>query len=422
MISSCLLYVFAFLMAVFYRVFSYISIAAPIPGGKIYVTELLIAFFIIVGLIKLSILKKLRRWIILNQKIMICYLFFSMSSITALCYSNRSSAALVIREFASYYYSFFFFFPIFIFKNEKKQDILVRVILLATLFAYLLITYRAIMGLGHINSTGEYRYGSYETIGVIILLSSLFSKPFEQWNFSYWLILLLSIIITLVFINHRSAVIALVASISIVNYLNNRNKLFEVLKNLWIGCLILCILSLPFFLLYRNAFYSSFERLLSIFSPTEEANSAWRLFTWKIIFSDMNIYNWLIGHGWGWQIPIFEFNDRVYGAAGEIRGFHNSFLFYLYHIGLLGLGLFFLFVISVYKNAIRLIKNCSTEIRQKVNSLIAANIGILVFSLFNVVLEGPYMSFFFWISLGLIYNYPNLYLYNQSIIVEEYKK
>jgi hypothetical protein len=275
------------------------------------------------------------------------------------------------------------------------------------------------MGLGHINSTGEFRYGNYETIGIIILLSSLFAKPFEQWNFSYWFILLLSIIITLIFINHRSAIIALAASIFIVNYLNNRKKLFEVLKNLWIGCLILCILSIPFFLLYQNTFYSSLERLLTIFSPTEETNSSWRLFTWKIILSDMNIYDWLIGNGWGWQIPIFEFNDRVYGAAGQIRGFHNSFLFYFYHIGLVGLGLFFLFVINVYKNAIRKLNDCSSQIYRKVNSLIAANIGILVFSLFNVVLEGPYMSFFFWITLGMIYNYPNLFQFNQDAKVEK---
>ena len=409
-------------MGIFYRDFAYLGISAPVPGGTIFITEIVIAFFIVAGFLKLSILKSLRKWIVFNQKVILYYFLFLLSSVSVLFYSNWSNIGLTLREFASSYYSFFFFLPIFLFKYEEQQDLLFRVILIASLFAQLLIIYRAVMGLGIINSTGELRFGNYETIGIIILISWLFIIPFYEWKLSYWFIFVSSVVITFVFINHRSALIALITSIFTVNYLNNRKNLLTILKNLLIGFLILFVILLPLLFFYKDMFSSALERFITIFLPTEDANSSWRLYTWKIILSDMNVFNWLIGKGWGWQIPVFEFNNRVYGAEGEIFGFHNSVLFFLYHLGVFGLGTFCLFVIKIYTNSIKLIKNYPKQLQLKVNSLIAANIGILTFSLFNVVLEGPYMSFFFWITLGMIYHYPHLYAYNQGIILETCKK
>jgi hypothetical protein len=413
-----LFFIFSFFLGIFYRGFTYIGIPAPVPGGKLYITELMIVGIIIIGFFKLSVLKQLRSWIVLDPKVIKYYFFFFLASIIPIFYSDWSNIGLSMREFASYYYSVFFFFPLFLLKEEKQQDALLKIILIATLFALVLILYRVAMGLGNVNSTGELRYGSHETIGILILVCWLFTKPIEKWRFCEWLIFSSATLITVLFINHRSAIISLIVSIFLINFLNHRKQLLKTVKNLWMGCLLLCILAFPISYFYGDVFYTAFERFLTILSPTEETNSSWRLFTWKIIFSDMNFLDYAFGKGWGWQIPMFEFNDRIYGAKGEIRGFHNSLLFYFYHIGMIGLGSLILFIIATYKNALQIIKQFSVQKQAKVNLLIASNIGILIFSLFNVVLEGPYMSFFFWITLGMIYNYPNQFINTQRRVNE----
>ena len=408
--SFHLFFCFCFFLGIFYRDFTYIGIPAPLPGGKLYITEIIIALFIIIGLLKLSILKRPRNWIILNPTVLKFYLFFSFASSIALFHSDWSNVGLSLREFASYYYSFFFFFPLFLLKQEKQKNFLLKIIIVATHLALLLILYRVAMGLGNINSTGELRYGNYETVGILVLICWLFTTPIEEWRIYEWFVFFSATIITVLFINHRSAIIALIISVSMINILNNQKRLIKLFQTLWIRCLLLVLVAIPVIYFYGDSFLSAFDRFLTIFSPTEEANSSWRLYTWKIIFSDMSFNDYLIGKGWGWQIPVFEFNDRMYGAKGEIRGFHNSFLFYFYHIGLIGLGSFFLFIFAVFYNAFKIMKQCHSREHQldkrlKIHLLISANIGIMVFSLFNVVLEGPYMSFFFWTTLGMIYAY-----------------
>ena len=119
----------------------------------------------------------------------------------------------------------------------------------------------------------------------------------------------------------------------------------------------------------------------------------------------MNLKDIFFGVGWGYELPIYTLNDIVYADDGY-EGLHNSILFYFFHTGLIGTFLFLSLIFSVYKKAFKVIKlNQGSLDNCKLVGLLAGNIGILFFSLFNVVLEGPYMAIIFWISFGLLTNF-----------------
>jgi len=74
--------------------------------------------------------------------------------------------------------------------------------------------------------------------------------------------------------------------------------------------------------------------------------------------------------------------------------------------------MFSVFIISIYYKAYKILKPLhlfNKIIERRILSLLASNIGILIFSCYNVVLEGPYMGIVFWVTLGLLNNYIRIY-------------
>jgi len=402
-------------MASFYRQFAYVGLSAPVPGGFVYITE--VTAVILLVYIGRSVL--IASFVRNNsyprlQNIYWAYILFSFISLMTLLSSNWELPAQTIRDFATFYYSLFIFVPIVLFRREDNLDVLFRTIALATLFAYLLIVLRTLQSAGFETSTGISRYGNYETIGIVILTSLLMIKPMRKWTIAYWFGYIISWVLVVFVINHRSAFISLFCANLTMFFLCNKDVFKKMPKVLLIGTAIVVPLLSIAMVIDIDLVHGSLSRLATTFSPRSEPNAAWRLLVWQIALDDMAALDFLIGKGWGYSLPIFEFSDITYGVGEYATGFHNSILFIFYHIGSLGLMAFLSIMGGAYFRARRVARIVSLEKRRKLFALVASNIGIFIFAFFNVVLEGPYMSYFFWLTLGGIIAYSNVYILEQQ--------
>ncbi len=169
-----------------------------------------------------------------------------------------------------------------------------------------------------------------------------------------------------------------------------------------VGVIGLSVLTLaPNSSLSRGAFEgvsSFFERVVSITDSGVDESAAWRGSVWRSAFSEFSEHP-IFGVGLGENVPV-ELGD--YRAIVEVRSIHNSWFAIAVQTGAIGsilfLFSFFLFIIQ------------SLQLKLSVSSeeflLRGILLSILVFFgiafLFQPYLESNNLTFFFWITLGLI--------------------
>ncbi len=321
--------IYTFFISIFYREFSKINIPAPVPGGKLYVAEIFILLCLITILASHLINRTFKKPI--SQKrnrifygAFFFYFLFALFALVGLVNGNFSQKTLMLRDFASFYYSTIYVITCVIINDKIKKEKIIKVIIISTSFACLLIIFRSLLGMGNINSTGEMRFGNYETVGIIFVFCWMFTKPINEWTKYNWILIAVLVFIVAVLINHRSSIVALMVSLFVVCFLNYKNE--------WSGFSLLFIKMAYFsvfaliiiFIINQDILNSVFYRLNTILNPMSEVNASWRLFTWKIALSDMEVTDWLLGKGWGWQISSFFFNKRGYGLDNEIIGLAAS--------------------------------------------------------------------------------------------------
>jgi O-antigen ligase len=125
-------------------------------------------------------------------------------------------------------------------------------------------------------------------------------------------------------------------------------------------------------------------------ASVEDPNISWRLATWQRAFGYASTQP-AFGVGFG-HLDLLS-----YGVAP-----HNSFLTFLFETGAAGLATFAGLCLSFYSLAFRALWRRRRVGSPRVLTLVLLNLSILLMSLFNVVLEGPYMGMFFWITVGLL--------------------
>ena len=119
--------------------------------------------------------------------------------------------------------------------------------------------------------------------------------------------------------------------------------------------------------------------------------------------------------GWGFGRPFRSPTLESLGwGAGEEDGWidpHNSHLNIAYKSGIIGYVIFLLIIASFFKKTIRLLLRMRKDdkIKLYIGGLLTCVVNILVLSFFEVVLEGPFMGSFLWISMGLIVALENIY-------------
>ena len=137
-----------------------------------------------------------------------------------------------------------------------------------------------------------------------------------------------------------------------------------------------------------------------------DANITWRYMFWVYLFQEVILNNPIFGIGFG--VPLFDLDiipefittDDGSRNTGYTLGTHNSIVYLLARMGLMGVVLLGAIHVMIYKYAFGLYKNNRSP---EILSLILVNLMFLNSMFFNVVLETPLYGGLYWCSLGILY-------------------
>jgi hypothetical protein len=151
-----------------------------------------------------------------------------------------------------------------------------------------------------------------------------------------------------------------------------------------------------------------------LFPSFTDVNAHWRLIYWQAVVEQIVENYFILGDGFGIQYisdkTIEKLNQlmisegHVYTVITEeekyTTGAHNSFLSFGQHLGLASLFLLFYPLVIGIKGL---------KIRDNTNLifLLLSISGMSVFSFFNVILELPHSSSFYWIVFLILIYYIN---------------
>lgn len=153
--------------------------------------------------------------------------------------------------------------------------------------------------------------------------------------------------------------------------------------------------------LYENFLSDGYEGIFSF-----DVNLTWRYMFWVYLFQEVISNNPIFGIGFGVPlfdldvIPAFITSDDGSRNTGYTLGTHNSIIYLLTRMGLVGVILIGAIHVMIYRCAFDLYKSKRSP---EITSLILVNIMFLNSMFFNVVLESPLYGGGYWTSLGILY-------------------
>jgi len=247
-------------------------------------------------------------------------------------------------------------------------------------------------------------HGLYISLAFITTLVYLiFYKPIGK--FLYWLMAVWAVGIIGTMMRHIW--IAVFFSIFLVYFLisrESRKKMTTLLmKYGWIMACFLIFIFYAMFISPNSKIYYTIEKTTkavaqrgaSIGNAPADESFAWRELVWSAAYKEFRD-DPIFGIGTGKKVYV-ERND--YRDYVEVRNIHNSYLSILIQLGILGLGIFLLFIFFQIKKLIQEILNNKKDF-YAVSAL--GVVALLLMSLnFQPYLETNLLSVFFWISLGI---------------------
>lgn len=194
----------------------------------------------------------------------------------------------------------------------------------------------------------------------------------------------------LVLAQHRSGFVALaIALAATVFFLAGSTQALKGL--LKIGALV-CVGLVIFIWLFGGGYLDeTFNRISSI-NDMNDVNIGWRLLSWYEVADGIAAQP--LGHG-------FAVWDFAFTSLDPLTGSHNSFLDLTYRVGIPGLLLLVTLPVALIHRTRRLVQSGDPRQQMFLVTVCASMLAFLVYASFNVVLETPYMSIFFWVLLGL---------------------
>jgi len=194
--------------------------------------------------------------------------------------------------------------------------------------------------------------------------------------------------------------------------IEKRKKLLLFIQKKTFSILFIIVLIIISFiyLFYGDTFMNFAYYGYGVFGDEIDGNLYWRLMYWYYTIEHTIQENILIGVGFGTKLFSLK-NPLLQGwlHAGEftkpnayieyVLGPHNSLIFLFARTGIIGLTSFILLLSSFLKY---FLKNRYVNQRY-MYVFIAINIAMV----FNVILESPTLSIFYWFNLGLCFGYLN---------------
>lgn len=139
------------------------------------------------------------------------------------------------------------------------------------------------------------------------------------------------------------------------------------------------------------------QRIYSVAELSEDSSANWRQSFW---YESKKIWltNPLLGIGFGRSLMI---DDGKWQTTEEIRNIHNSPLSITVQMGLLGIGIFVFFILSVLFSAWLDLKN-HFDLKPYYLGIIGVIVVFLSSSFFQPYLETNMMGIWLWLFLGLL--------------------
>lgn len=396
-VAHALLCVLVICTASLYRDFSYLSL--PGPGVRIYVTEMMILLIGALCLHEAVRVGRLRFRIGASVVIAVAFLLWG-----AICLLRGwSHGTIALREFAVNYYSLLFVLMFGLISSDRDVRRLWKCILVGTCIAFAIVGLRMLTGVASTTSTGALRFHAPVAVGAAGVFFWCLAAPASErrQRIINWVGALLSAFVIVIATQHRSAALALAASLLVWVLWFHRGRARSSVGNfrsmLWLmmaGVVLLGVVP--------TIGAATIGRLQTIGTETGEFNSAWRLLYWGLLLA-IALRSPIVGQGFGDNFPAFHFRGETYGLDPTApAGVHNSFLFIFYKEGAIGLLLIVLFIIFVLLNVRKATTGPEQEdVGWRQTAAGSALVFVCVFACFNVVLEGPYMGLFFWLYAAL---------------------
>lgn len=194
----------------------------------------------------------------------------------------------------------------------------------------------------------------------------------------------------LILAQHRSGFVALAfallaTGVLLIGSRDVLNRLFKIATLLFVGLAVFVVV------FGGDYIYATLDRVMSI-GDTSDANIDWRLLSWYEVFN--GILDQPLGHG-------FATWDFLFTSFDPLTGSHNSFLDLCYRVGVPGLLIFLALPILLIVSVRQRVQRTGASAQLLLVCICACTMALLVYASFNVVLETPYMSIFFWILMGL---------------------
>lgn len=411
--------------AVFARGFAHLGI--EIRGLPLYITEAVLFSTVailfldqLVGGNRVNYLKNIP----LKKEFALFYLIGLVALIRGFIYYTP---ILTLRHSALFYYSVFYFLMPVLFNNLKRIELLFKLFFITTIAVPVAILLRIRPSLNIYGALGSFNY-VYLSLAVIVESFYFASLKKRVYKILLLLIIFLQLLVILTG-KIRGGWIALAVSILFFLYLSSRmgklkagmRKFFVLVVAGGIALVILTASTKP--VLFSEIKTEALSLVFFSGMQNKPANNVlWRLVVWRDMLKELSEKPLF---GWGFGRPFLSRTAKSLGwTYGEKEGWidpHNSHLNIAYKTGIIGYLVFLLIMVRFFKRIIRFLLHTREDNKSKlyIAALLTCSVYVLVLSFFEVVLEGPFMGSFLWISMGLIVALENIYKRKETETSEE---
>ena len=242
-----------------------------------------------------------------------------------------------------------------------------------------------------ITSTGSTRWlgGDFGLYGVFTTLVFGIKAIFERKLALHSTLLLAAAALEIILSQHRSAFVALAVGFGATTLLGGSTEALRGLTKLAVIAVVGIVVSAY---LFGSSYVDDTVTRLAHTSDLNDENINWRLLSSYEVF--YGVQEEPLGHG-------FTVWDFLFNLKDPLTGSHNSLLDLAYRIGIPGLGVFLAIPVALVRRTRRLVRATGGHANVMLVSTCTCVLAVLTFACFNVVLETPYMSIFFWIFLGI---------------------
>jgi len=385
----------------FGRQFSYLGIR--IGETNVYVTEIVLAASWALVFLRKFVTKET---LFKKSPLNLLFLFYYAIGLLCLFRGLPDFGMEALRHSVIVYYSLFYFLILELVTDIHQLERFLKYSLIASAVALLVIFYNFASGIGFQTSTEVKRYGA--NIGALSLtfcflfwLSLNIFKVRSKAKSFLTILLPFQLFAAFFLIQHRSLPLAMFGGLVFLFALISKTRAFKYVIFALGGFLLILSVDYSSGILSANVLVKdTLRRASTILTPEEDPNSLHRLAMWEEALN-RTAREPLVGEGFGPPFSLLASN-KFYDYSEKRLHPHNSFLWILNRMGMIGFTIFFLLILKFYRSAIKAYKKMSPgKSKAYLLALMSCHVSISIFAFFNVVLEGPFMGIFFWIIMGL---------------------